>query len=102
MADLCVMCGRILPDECGSHVCHTCELTAGINFMEFYCPKCGHKMELFYKQVVSYRPGSFDAYPQIVVDLIYHCDQCGCDWDSQCDYEHGDIAQSELKRHFWG
>ena len=100
--ELCVMCGRELPNECGSQVCRTCELTADINFMRFYCPCCGKEMEVWHKEVIHYCKSYFNDFPCISVDLIYHCDNCGCDWDSQCHYEYGDISQSELKRHYWG
>ena len=100
--DFCVMCGRTLPTECGSQVCRTCELTAGMNFMKFICPCCGKVMEIWYKEVTSYHKSYFNDFPSMEVDLIYHCDGCGCDWDSQCHYEYGNIEQTELKRHFWG
>ena len=100
--DFCVMCGRTLPTECGSQACRTCELTADMNFLEFYCPCCGRKMEIWYKEVVYHRPGPTIDFPYMEIDLIYHCGNCGNDWDSHCTYEFSNISQTKLKRHFWG
>ncbi len=102
MTELCVMCGRTLPTECGSQTCRTCELTAGIQFMKFKCPECGEIMEVWYKEVVEYRDATWGSFQDITIDLIYHCDNCGCDWDSQYQSSWGDSGQSQLKRHYWG
>lgn len=100
--DFCVMCGRTLPTECDSQICRTCKLTAGINFMEFTCPECGEKLEIWYKEVVEYRDAAWDSFHYTIVDLIYHCEHCGSDWDSQYQSSWGDSGQSALRRHFWG
>ena len=103
MTELCVMCGNVLPTESESIVCRDCELTAGIKFMDFLrCPVCGERLKLYSKQVIEHIPGRWDSYPYLVVDLIYHCEECGCDWDSQYTQEFGDEGQTGLKRHFWG
>ena len=103
MSELCVMCGNVLPPESGSQVCRTCELTAGIKFMDFLrCPVCGERLSLWYKHVTRYIPIQYDFFPYLEVDLIYHCDACGCDWDSQYTQEFGDEGQTGLTRHFWG
>ena len=102
MTELCVMCGATLPTESGSQVCRTCELTAGLDFMKFRCPECGEMMEVWSKRIVSYTPGRFDSYPYLAVDLIYHCDKCGCDWDSEYTLDFGDVGQTGPKRHYWG
>ena len=103
MTDLCVMCGAVLPTECGKQVCRTCELTAGIKFMDFLrCPACEERLKLYSKQVVKYTPSEWDSYPRLEVDLIYHCESCGCDWDSEYTQEFGDEGQTGLKRHYWG
>ena len=102
MTELCVMCGAILPTEHESMICRTCELTAGIKFMDFLrCPVCGERLQLYSKHIVEYDPGRWDKFPYMVVDLIYHC-ECGCDWDSQYTQEFGDESQTGLKRHYWG
>ena len=100
--NFCVMCGRTLPDENGSQVCRHCELTAGIKFFEYTCPECGSKMEIYYKEVVTHKGASWDCFPTLVVDLIYHCDHCGCDWDSQYSSSWGDEGQTFPSRHYWG
>ena len=103
MADLCVMCGAVLPTESGDMVCRTCKLTSGIKFMDFLrCPVCGERLELWSKHVTRYIPAQYDAFPYLEVDLIYHCEGCGCDWDSQYTQEFGDESQTGLKRHYWG
>ena len=101
--DFCVMCGATLPDECGSQVCRTCEATAGFHFMELNCPECGKPLEIYYKGLIDSRPAlDSDEWPYLEVDLIYHCEHCGCDWDSKFVYDWGDISQTKLVRHFWG
>lgn len=102
MAELCVMCGNVLPDESGSQVCRDCKLTAGIQFMEFECPECGEKLQVYYKHVVEHRDAWWDSFHYTIVDLIYHCDKCGNDWDSQYSSSLGTQGQTHLKRHFWG
>lgn len=100
--ELCVMCGRVLPTECGSQVCKTCELTAGIKFMDFLrCPVCGERLELWSKEVIKHIPAKGDQFPYLAIDLIYHC-ECGLDWDSQYTQEFGDEGQTRLTRHYWG
>lgn len=100
--ELCVMCGAVLPTENNSQVCRTCELTAGIQFMTFKCPECGEELELYYKHVVEHRDAWWDSFHYSIIDLIYHCDKCGCDWDSQYTSSFGSQGQTSLKRHFWG
>jgi predicted RNA-binding Zn-ribbon protein involved in translation (DUF1610 family) len=100
--DFCVKCGQDLPTENGSQVCRDCELTAGISFMKFNCPECGEKLQIYYKHVVEHRDAWWDSFPCTIVDLIYHCDKCGCDWDSKYTGSWGDSGQTALKRHYWG
>ena len=102
MTELCVMCGNVLPTESESMVCRDCELTAGINFMKFTCPECGEVMEVWYKKVVEHRDATWDSFQYTIIDLIYHCDNCGCDWDSHYQSSWGDFSQSKPTRHFWG
>lgn len=102
MCELCVMCGAVLPTEYGSQVCRTCELTAGIKFMQFKCPECGEEMEVWHKNVIQYTQGVWDGFPRMTVELIYHCDKCGCDWDSLYDTIYGDVFQNLPTRHYWG
>ena len=100
--ELCVMCGNVLPTESTSQVCRTCELTAGIQFMTFKCPECDEELELYSKHVVEHRDAVWDSFSYTIIDLIYHCEHCGCDWDSQYTSSWGDHGQTQLKRHFWG
>lgn len=102
--ELCVMCGAVLPDESNSHVCKTCVLTTSVQFMNFTCPECGKKLKLMSKYVTHYRPATrCGNYAVMSVDLIYHCDHCGSDWDSEYNSdEWSDETQSKLTRHFWG
>ena len=102
MANLCVMCGAVLPTESGSQVCRDCELTTGIQFMKFKCPECGEELELYYKHVLEHRDTWWDSFHYSIIDLIYHCNKCGCDWDSQYTSSFGSQGQSALKRHYWG
>ena len=102
MIELCAACGRVLPTECGKQICRTCELTADIKFMEFACPSCGEKLEIFSTYVARYNPHCWDGWPYLNVDLIYHCNKCGNDWDSEYTQEFGDEGQTALKRHYWG
>ena len=100
--EFCIMCGRTLPTECGSQVCNTCDLTAGMKFMTFKCPECGEKLVIYYKEVVEHRDATWDSFHYTIVDLIYHCHNCGCDWDSRYISSYGDKSQTTLKRHYWG
>lgn len=100
--DFCVMCGATLPDECGSQVCRTCELTAGIQFMKFKCPECGEELEVWAKYIIEHRDAIWDSFPYTHIALIYHCKYCGCDWDSDYWSQWGDTSQTKLIRHFWG
>ena len=103
MGDYCVACGRELPTESTSHICRDCKLTADCEFMTWHCPECGKKMEIMYHHVTAYQPPLVEnQWRHIEVDLIYHCDHCGCDWDSYYSEDWGDKGQSVPKRHFWG
>ena len=103
MMNLCVMCGNTLPTESNSQVCKTCEVTAGIRFMDFLrCPVCGERLKLYSKYLTQYIPAQADSFPYIEVDLIYHCEACHLDWHSQYTQEYGDEGQTGLKRHYWG
>ena len=100
--ELCVMCGRELPNESGSQVCRTCLLTSDVSFMKFDCPECGMPLDIYYTEVTEHTPASWDCFRTLGVDLIYHCDYCGCDWDSKYHTCNGDVGQTGLTRHFWG
>ena len=102
MIELCTECGRILTANHKNGVCRTCELTKDVKFMEFTCPDCGEKLTIWFKEVIHYNPHCFDGWPCLNVDLIYHCANCGNDWDSYYSYEFGDESQRALKRHYWG
>lgn len=102
MVNLCVMCGAVLPTESSRQVCRDCELTAGIQFMKFKCPECGEELELYYKHVLEHRDAVWDSFQYTLIDLIYHCNKCGCDWDSHYTSSWGDSSQTTLKRHYWG
>ena len=101
MINLCDECGRILPINDTGFICQTCKLTSNINFIKFDCPDCGQPMEVWSKQIVDYCPHSFDGWPTLTVDLIYHC-ECGNDWDSEYRREFGDESQTAPRRHYWG
>ena len=102
MVELCTECGRILTANHNNGVCRTCELTKNVHFMEFTCPDCGEKLTIWFKEVIHYNPQCFDAWPYLNVELIYHCANCGNDWDSYYTREFGDEGQTALKRHYWG
>lgn len=96
--ELCISCGRVS----GSKICKHCQLTKNIKFMEYTCPECGTKMEIWYKEVTSYKGASWDCFPTMTVELIYHCPNCGCDWDSTYTSNWGDEGQTRPARHYWG
>lgn len=98
----CVNCGRIMEDDHKEDICLHCKLTKNVKFMRLVCPECGKEMEIFYKEVTDYIPGSPTNWETIEVDLIYHCDGCTRDWDSHYTREWGDEFQSLPKRHYWG
>lgn len=101
--DYCVCCGRELPTECDRQYCHSCELSEQHTFMNFTCPECGKKLEIYHKQLLDYvAPQYPDGWTYTRIGLIYHCANCGCDWDSEYISEFGDTGQSALKRHYWG
>lgn len=100
--ELCVMCGRVLPTESNSMVCRTCRLTANCDFIKFNCPECGKPLTVYSTEVVEHRPAKCDAWSYLEVDLIYHCNHCGCDWDSLYVSEWGDSSQTKPHRHYWG
>lgn len=103
MTELCVMCGNVLPTECSSQVCRTCELTAGIEFMKFKCPECGEELIIYAKQLLDYvQVNSPEEWPFLRIGLLYHCQHCGCDWSSEYTADFGDEGQTQLKRHYWG
>lgn len=102
MVELCTQCGRILTANHKDGVCRTCQLTENIQFMEFTCPECGEKLTIWFKEVSRYRPSQLGDWPYLHVDLIYHCANCGSDWNSYYTYEFGDESQRALKRHYWG
>ena len=100
---LCIECGHVLPQDYEGAVCETCLLTKNISFIEFTCPECGEKLEIWAKQLLDYvEPQASDEWPRIAVGLLYHCDKCGRDWSSEYVNEWGDSFQSELQRHYWG
>lgn len=86
MENTCVCCGEIIPE--GSHVCKLC--MANIMYDEKTCPECGAQLKVYYD-------GPNSEYHDSL--LIRHCDECGCDWESDL-YEIG--IESELRRKFWG
>lgn len=99
----CVMCGATIPDESGSMVCKTCEVTANIKFMDFLrCPVCGERLKLYSKYLTRYIPAQYDSFPYIELDLIYHCEGCYLDWQTQYTQEFGDEGYTGLTRKFWG
>ena len=101
MEDLCVCCGATVPE--GRQVCRACELEEKHTFMYFTCPECGKKLEIYHKQLLDYvAPQYPDGWAYTRIGLIYHCTNCGCDWDSEYISEFGDTGQSALKRHYWG
>lgn len=104
-------CGT-MPDgtdcgECSKGDCSFCAVWAEhwrrkMRYMECNCPECCGKLEIWYENVVESRPGEWDTFPYERVDLIYHCNKCGCDYDSVWTTEWGDTSQTQLKRHYWG
>lgn len=101
--DYCVCCGRELPTECGKQYCHSCEVAEQHTFMHFTCPACGKKLEIYHKQLLDYvAPHYPDGWTYTRIGLIYHCANCGRDWNSEYISEFGDVSQSALKRHYWG
>lgn len=103
-------CGT-MPDgtdcgECSKGDCSSCPVWAEhwrrkMRYIQFNCPECGEKLEIWYEKTVNFdfSPGD---WPYEEVDLIYHCGHCGCDWDSVWETQFGDTMQTPLKRHYWG
>lgn len=58
-------------------------------YAQLDCPECGAQLDVYYDGPNIYNDKS----------LIRHCDECGCDWESEL-LEDG--RESELKRKFWG
>lgn len=101
--DYCVCCGAELPTECGKQYCKNCELAEQHTFMNFTCPSCGNKLELYYQQLLDHIPPAQPGdWPFTRFGLMYHCKNCGCDWSSEYNHIYGDVSQSALKRHYWG
>lgn len=71
-------------------------------YIAFQCPECGKELEIWYEKTVDFSPGDVLNWPYEAVDLIYHCGNCGCDWDSVWETQFGDTMQTPLKRHYWG
>jgi hypothetical protein len=93
--NLCVMCGRSIPDEASYQVCKVCQITADMIFQSFQCPECDHQLEIYAKNITHMEP-------EMHIDLLYHCPYCHQDWLSQ--YVRTETAewQTVLRRHFWG
>ena len=101
MEDLCVCCGATVPE--GRQICRACELSENHTFMNFVCPECGHKLEIYHKQILDYVMPQFpDEWSYTRIGLMYHCKHCGCDYTSEYVNEFGDVSQSALQRYYWG
>lgn len=91
MTRLCNKCGRVLPQDNDYIICDSCRWTEGMTFEHHVCPVCGKKLEVWYKNVITFAP-------TMEIELIYHCERCGSDWLS-C---YLDDEQTPLQRKFWG
>ena len=71
-------------------------------YMEFNCPECGAKLEVWQDFLVDECPAQFDSFGYERRELIRHCNKCHCDWENEWWTENGDVGESQLKRKFWG
>ena len=60
-----------------------------LQYADLNCPECSCELEVYYDGPNKHNDTS----------LIRHCDQCGCDWESEL-LEGG--SESELRRKYWG
>jgi len=104
MENTCVCCGEIIPE--GMQVCHACMSETPIvpqrPYMQFNCPECGAKLEVWCDALEDETPAKFDSFSYEKRYLIRHCRSCGCDWENEWWTEWGDVGESQLRRKFCG
>ena len=71
-------------------------------YMQWRCPECEEILEIWYEKITEYPIEDMRGYPCKTAELIYHCKNCGCDWDSIWETQWGDVSQTPLTRHYWG
>lgn len=90
--------------ECGERSCANCEVwhfrqnqrgRYGIH----WCEECGNELEIWLDTIESVTSGEFEGFPNEHHHLMWHCTECGCDYESYWDTRSGG---TDLERKFWG
>ena len=93
--------------ECSFEDCGECSVWKNRNrqlqnYGVWYCEECGEPLEIWLDQIEEERPAEGDSFRYERRHLMWHCTECGCDYENYWETQWGDTMISALKRKFWG
>ncbi len=104
-------CGN-MPDgtfcgECNRMECGICEVwnrrQAQLRaYGDWQCEECGSVLEIWLDEVEEERPAEGDGFRYERRHLMWHCPECGCDYENHWETQWGDTSISMIKRKYWG
>jgi hypothetical protein len=101
----CVRCGAI-----GTHqdiFCPSCgygkmQKYKPRSYMTHYCEECGNKLDIWLDRLEEERPAEGDSFRYERRHLMWHCTECGCDYENYWETQWGDTMESMPQRKYWG
>ena len=95
-------CGECSNMECGDCVVWIEHQRQHQNYSHWKCEECGNELEIWLDEVEESHPAEGDGFPYERRHLMWHCTECGCDYENYWETQFGDVGESQIKRKYWG
>ena len=95
-------CGECISEDCGSCEVWKLHQIQRQCYGKWRCEECGHELEIWLDQIEEERPAESDGFKYERHLLMWHCAECGCDYESYWETQFGDFIESKPKRKIWG
>lgn len=95
-------CGECSRESCSGCVAWDKRQAQRRLYGKWYCEECSNELEIWLDRVEEEHPAEGDGYRYERHHLIWHCTECGCDYENYWETQWGDTGESMIKRKYWG
>lgn len=106
-------CGLgMMPDgtecgECSFESCAHCpvwhaHVKQRQQYGKWHCEECGEPLEIWLDDIIESQKPEGDGYLYERRHLMWHCANCGCDYENEWTTQWGDTGETKPQRKYWG
>ena len=95
-------CGECCNVDCADCVVWQNYQKEARDYGVWQCEECGSVLEIWLDRVEEERPAEGDGFRYERRHLMWHCTECGCDYENYWETQWGDTSISMIKRKYWG